>query len=468
MKTADVASTDASAPMGAGSSQAIKSGAQASPKSAIIGWGIGSLGIALLYNTTSMLMLRYLVDYIGIAAGLASTLIAVSKVYDTVTDPVMGVITDRTRSRMGRRRPWLFLGAILSALALPILFMDVSFTGTALVVWVLFGLIWYATAYTVFSVPYMTMPAEMSDDPHVRSEIFSWRVKAIAIGQLAAGAGGPALIVYFGGGQEGHIMMAAVLGVLIFISMMICFVMTKHARALPATDVKHSTLLEQARSLLADRNLTWLLSAKMMHLIAVAFGASSMAFYTMRVLQVPDTYLSLIIASATAGILVATPLLTRISKRIGKQHTYSLSVAIYVVANMAWYFCEIGLPAWVYVAIGFTSGVAGAGMMLIAQSLLSDVMADDRARHGYSREGVYAGFYTTVEKLSYAIGIVLVGWLLQAFGYIEGGGFDIVQPDSALYAIRLSASVAPASFAVLAAIMMTQVKPENLSRQDAM
>ncbi|WP_394728790.1 MFS transporter [Altererythrobacter sp. GH1-8] len=441
-------------------------GAATSPKSAIIGWGIGSLGIALLYNTTSMLMLRYLVDYIGIAAGLASTLIAVSKVYDTVTDPMMGVITDRTKSRMGRRRPWLFLGAILSALALPILFMDVPFTGTALIVWVLFGLIWYATAYTVFSVPYMTMPAEMSDDPHERSEIFSWRVKAIAVGQLAAGAGGPALIVYFGGGQTGHIMMATVLGVLILISMMICFFMTRTARSLPMTVVKHSTLKEQARSLLADRNLTWLLSAKMMHLIAVAFGASSMAFYTMRVLQVPDTYLSLIIGSATAGILVATPVLTRISKRIGKQATYSLSVAIYVCANMAWYFCEIGLPAWVYVAIGFTSGVAGAGMMLIAQSLLSDIMADDRARNGYSREGVYAGFYTTVEKLSYAIGIVLVGTLLQAFGYIEGGGMDIVQPDSAIYAIRLSASVAPASFAILAAIMMTQVKPENLSRRE--
>ncbi|MFT7289353.1 MAG: Na+/melibiose symporter-like transporter, partial [Halieaceae bacterium] len=64
----------------------------------VIGWGVGSLAIAILYNTTNMLMLRYLVDYVGIAAALASGLIAFSKVYDTLTDPLMGVISDRTKS----------------------------------------------------------------------------------------------------------------------------------------------------------------------------------------------------------------------------------------------------------------------------------------------------------------------------------------------------------------------------------
>lgn len=433
------------------------------PKHAIIGWGVGSLGIALLYNTTAILLLRYLVDFIGIAAGLAAALIAISKIYDAVTDPLMGVITDRTKSRLGRRRPWLFLGAFLCALALPILFMGPDLSGGWLIAWVLFGLLWYATAYTVFSVPYMAMPAEMSDEPHMRSVIFSWRVKAIAIGQFAAGAGGPALIVYFGGGQVGHVSMAIVLGSLIFISMMLCFWFTKDARTLPMTSVENSSFSKQVRTLLKDSNLAWLLGAKMMHLIAVAFGSASLAFFTLRVLGLPDTYLSLIIGTATVGILVSAPALTAISKRIGKQNTYSLSVAVYVVTNVCWYFVTPGAPVVLFIILGIASGIGGGGMMLIAQSLLADVMADDRARNGYSREGVYAGFYTTIEKLSYALGIVLVGSLLQAFGYVQGGGVDVVQPEAALWAIRFSVSIAPASFAIIAAIMMTRVRPHDYS-----
>lgn len=433
------------------------------PQKAIIGWGIGSLGIALLYNTTNLLLLRFLVDYVGIAAGLAATLIALSKIYDTVTDPFMGIITDRTKSRFGRRRPWLFLGAILCSVALPLLFLGPQLTGVWLVVWVLFGLFWYATAYTVFSVPYMAMPAEMSDEPHMRSVIFAWRVKAIAIGQFVAGAGGPALIVYFGGGQAGHFSMAIVLGALIFITMMASFYLTSGARALPATTVEHSDFRTQVRTLIQDKNLLWLLSAKMMHLIAVAFASAATAFFTLRVLEVPDTYLALIFGAATIAILIATPLLTKLSKRIGKQNTYSLSVAIYILTSLSWYFAEPGLPAPVFVIIGFSLGVGGAGMMLMAQSLLADVMADDRARNGYSREGVYAGFYTTIEKLSYAFGIVLVGGLLQWFGYVQGGGVDVVQPEAALQAIRFSVSIAPAAFAFIAAVMMTRVRPGDSS-----
>jgi GPH family glycoside/pentoside/hexuronide:cation symporter len=428
-------------------------------KKAVVGWGLGSLGIAILYNTTGLLLLRFLVDYLGIAAGFAAGLIAISKIFDTVTDPIMGIITDRTKSRFGRRRPWLLLGSILCAVALPLLFFQPKLDGVWMTAWVLFGLLWYAAAYTVFSVPYMAMPAEMSDDPHERSAIFSWRVKALAVGQLVAGAAGPALIVYFGGGQPGHFSMSIVLGGLIFITMLASFWLTKEARSLPMTIVKNSDFRTQVKSLAQDTNLLWLLSAKMMHLIAVAFSSAATAFYTLRVLEVPDTYLGLIYGASTVAILLAAPLMTMLSKKIGKQDTYSLSVALYALTSLAWYFAQPGLPAPIFILIGFSLGVGGAGIMLMAQSLLSDVMADDRTRHGYSREGVYAGFYTMIEKCSYAFGVVLVGGLLQYFGYIEGGGLDIVQPEPALQAIRFSVSIAPAFFVIIAAVMMSRVRP---------
>ncbi len=425
----------------------------------VVGWGVGSLAIAILFNTTNMLMLRYLVDYVGIAAAVASGLIAFSKVYDTVTDPIMGVISDRTRSRIGRRRPWLLIGAFLCSAALPLLFIMPDLSGTTQLLYAVFALLFYATAYTVFSVPYMTMPVEMTDDRHMRSIIFSWRVKAIAVGQVVAGGAAPALIVYFGGGEEGHAGMSLVMGSAILISALACFYFTKDARSLPIVTHKGPGFSEQVRTLASDRNLIWLLSGKMVHLVAVAFGASSFAFFTLRVLQLPDTYLSLYIVASSVGIFGSAGPLAKLSKRIGKQNTYSLSVALYAIVSSSWYFAPVGETAVPIVVRGVLMGIGGSGMMLIAQSLLSDVMADDRARTGLSREGVYAGLYTTIEKLSFAFGIAIVGALLGFAGYIAGNAQGIDQPQSALDAIRWSASVIPAGLAIVAAFAIHQVRP---------
>jgi GPH family glycoside/pentoside/hexuronide:cation symporter len=81
------------------------------------GWGIGSLSISLMFNATSLLILRYLVDFVGLGAALAGLLIGIAKIYDAVTDPLMGTISDRTRHRTGRRRPYLLAGALISALS---------------------------------------------------------------------------------------------------------------------------------------------------------------------------------------------------------------------------------------------------------------------------------------------------------------------------------------------------------------
>jgi GPH family glycoside/pentoside/hexuronide:cation symporter len=428
----------------------------------VIGWGVGSLAIAILYNTTNMLMLRYLVDYVGIAAALASGLIAFSKVYDTLTDPLMGVISDRTKSSMGRRRPWLLVGAVFMTFALPLIFITPELSPSLTILWIVFALLFYATAYTIFSVPYMAMPAEMTDDPHMRSVIFSWRVKAIAIGQVAAGGAAPALIVYFGGGQEGHAGMSIVLGICILITSLLCFRYTKDARALPVVNSsKAPGFIQQVRSLMSDRNLVWLLCAKMVHLVAVAFGASSMAFFTLRVLELPDTYLSLLIVSSSIAIFASAGPLVTLSRRIGKQNTYSLSVALYAVIHMTWLFAPVGETAIPIIIRGFLMGIAGSGMMLIAQSLLSDVMADDRASSGIAREGVYAGLYTTIEKFSFAFGIAIVGVALGSAGYIAGNAEGINQPQSALDVIRYSVSVIPAGLAVIAAFLMHQVRPST-------
>ena len=136
----------------------------------VFGWGLGTLGVAVLFNATSFLLLRFLTDFAGLAAAAAGLAIALSKVYDAITDPVMGVVSDRTRTPWGRRRPYLFLGGLACGAAFALLFHAPALGGgEASLALVFLLLLVYATAYTVFNVPYLAMPAEMTDSYHERT-----------------------------------------------------------------------------------------------------------------------------------------------------------------------------------------------------------------------------------------------------------------------------------------------------------
>ena len=168
----------------------------------MFGWGLGTLCMSLMFQAVSLLILRYLVDYVGLAAGLAGLLIGLGKVYDAVTDPLMGAISDRTHSRFGRRRPYLLLGSLVSALSFVLLFNLAQFVDWApslLLGMVVVALLLNATGYTIFNVPYLAMPAEMGLGFHERTRLMSFRAAAVAIGGVSATAGGGA-----GGAAQTH------------------------------------------------------------------------------------------------------------------------------------------------------------------------------------------------------------------------------------------------------------------------
>ena len=122
------------------------------------------MAMSSLLNTQTAMLMIYLISAVGIAPALAGSLVFISKIYDGITDPVMGIISDRTVSRWGRRRPYLLVGGILAAASVIGLFSVHMVTFAPTEVWILVMLLVAATAYTIFNVPYMSMPAEMVQD----------------------------------------------------------------------------------------------------------------------------------------------------------------------------------------------------------------------------------------------------------------------------------------------------------------
>jgi GPH family glycoside/pentoside/hexuronide:cation symporter len=120
-----------------------------------IGWGMGTLAMSLMFQSTSVFLLKYIVDFVGLAAATAGTIVSLAKIYDAVVDPLIGTLSDRTRTRWGRRRPYLLVGTFIAAISFVLLFNLATFDLTSgLIFMVLFALLLNATGYSLFNIPY--------------------------------------------------------------------------------------------------------------------------------------------------------------------------------------------------------------------------------------------------------------------------------------------------------------------------
>ncbi len=410
------------------------------PTRLVWGWGIGSLGTSALHNGISFLALFYLSNVLGLDPALAGSLILVAKVYDIATDPFMGWLSDRTRSRWGRRRPWLLAGALVSALAFVLLFNPPAAPGPGLAIAAVGALVLYASGYTLFGIPYLAMPAEMTDDYHERSRLMSARTVCITLGILAGGALALVLVGTFGGGPGGYARMSWVMGALILTTMLACFAGTRDARGTSPVLASVGRAGSGWRSALGNRPFTTLIVSKFCHLLGVAVSMSSLAFLVTVVLNRPESAMGGFVLASATGSILSMPLWLAISRRGGKRATYLAAVGCYLPVLLSWLAAVPGEATALFLARGFLTGLATGGLTLAAQAMLPDTIEHDFARTGLRREAMFAAVYSVAEKLASATGPFLLGLVLSA----TTGDRDIV----------LAAVVIPAVASFLSAVAL--------------
>lgn len=418
-----------------------------------LGWGIGSLGMSLMFSATGVLMLRYLVDYAGIAAALAGLLIGLAKFYDALVDPLIGAASDRTQSRWGRRRPYLLWGGLLSAVSFVMIFHLDGVSPSMKVAAALVVLLLNASGYALFNVPYLAMPGEMTDDYHERTRLMSFRVAAVAAGQLFASSVGPLLIIWFGGGAGGHQRAAWLLAAIILAASVACFFGTRDA---PAKRVPHAAfgLRAQVRAAFSNQPFMLLLGVKLTYLLGLSIFMAVLPFLFTWVMKVSYQYLSLYFLLQASVMLLSQPAWVAITRRLGKKRAYILGSLVTSLSLCSWLLAGAAEPAWAIMLRGAIYGFGGGGLMLIGQSMLPDVMEHDARLTGTRREGVLAGVYTTVEKLSFSIGPALVGAVLGATGYVGSASGDATQPAAALRAMYACISVLPTLSILVGCVML--------------
>ncbi len=423
-----------------------------------LGWGLGTLGLTA-FMVGSYLLLRFMTDYMGVPAAVAGTVFALAKVYDAIADPIFGGFSDRTQSRWGRRRPFLLAGAFACGITFMLAFNAPVIENRTGAIALLAGLlILHASSYAVFAVPYMAMPAEMTDNPHERSKLMSFRVINGALGNLVGGWATASLIAVFGGGLAGHRAMGIVIGLLIFAVLMGCFFLTAPARH---RDVDQNHLPYRKQLQLAARNKPFVVlqCAKLMLMSAAGLHTASAAFFVQRRLEASDAWLGIIYATLTIGTVMVQPLWLWCARKYGKRQTYTLAGLFTAVVWASWLPFGPGTPGWVIGAIGLMAGFGNGGIVMISQSMLPDTIAYQYTITGQRSEGSFAGVYILVEKLGQAIGASLTGIILGLFGYVQSIGSQTVeQPASAITGITLVYCVFSTAF-LLASVGVLRFYP---------
>lgn len=435
-----------------------------------LGWGAGSLGTGTLYNGLALFGLFFLTSIVGIEPVVAGALLFVTKIYDAVTDPLMGAISDRTRHRWGARRPWLLLGAVLLGPSFALLFSIEPLASTAATLGLIgLVLLLHATAYTIFAVPYMAMPPVLARDYDGRTQLMSYRVLFLTGGILASSYLGPKIVTWAGEGATGYFWMGVVYAGFAVVSGLWAFAATAgHDRPgnPPGEDEPpvFTQLFDQFRSIAGNRPFLLLMAVKLCKLVALASVLASTPYLFRYVLGFSTGQIGNYLLAFSLSGLASIPFWRALMRRYGKRDVFILICAWYALAVASWFIWtpdEAGY--WLYVRALFI-GFASTGTLLAGLALLPDTMEYGSLTSGADNDGVYSGVFTTIEKLSGAIGPLVVGGLLSAFGLVKGQVAAAEQPESALLAVRVAASLVPAGLSLVAIpiLMRYRLTPEQL------
>jgi len=428
------------------------------PKRLKIGWSVGAAGVSVLMNGVSGVILFYLVSIVKLDPALAGGLVFAFKLLDVVTDPIMGIISDRTQSSMGRRRPYLLVGSFVASASMIVIFSTPDFeTQAATVAYVCFALLLYTLGYTIFNVPYITMPAEMTDGYHERSSIHAYRVVFVSAGSTIGTVVGLALLEKLGQTRETYSLIAWLKGIFVFVTMITCFFATRHARTIARTEAIPN-FWSQTRTLLANRYFLLVISAKMAQLIGIFATASAAYFFFLSCLQLNESALIAYSLATTAGALIFAPLLVRLSRSLGKRNTYICGGLVNALVALSWYLAVPGESVITIMIRGFLTGIPFSGNVLLAMSMLTDTIEYDARRTGIRREGIYTAMYSFVEKFSGAFGPLMVGMLLAQAGFDKSLGPKEAQSPEVFAAVLIGMAVIPAVTSAIAAVIISFYK----------
>jgi glucuronide carrier protein len=420
------------------------------PRLQLLGYGAGDAANNLAFSMTSMFLLLYYTDVVGIAATTVGTLFLVVRVFDGLADLFAGRLVDKTSTRWGKFRPYLLFASV-PLLVLNVAVFSVPDLGDgatlvyAYVSYALFGLM-----YSLVNIPYGSLATAITQDPTERSRLATYRVIGSNLAILLL-----AVIVapqIEGSSDLQRSLTVITVGLLVVGTALylFCFFTSKEqVRSGTGT----ATLRETAAAVRHNRALMVLCGSSLLFLVGWFSLQTVTIYYARNVLGNADLYAVLVVVQ-TVGIFTAAALVPKLVEAVGKKRSYALLALVAVVAALGVAIAPSSVPAVAIVLFGVL-GVGLGGVNTSAFALQPDTIEYGEWQSGFRAEGASYSVFSFTRKVGQALGAAAASYAIGLGGYVAGGAS---QPSSAVHAIKIAAGVVPAVF-ILAAIAVMMAYP---------
>jgi GPH family glycoside/pentoside/hexuronide:cation symporter len=403
------------------------------------GYGVAALALAIANTAVMFFLLKFLVDSAGLPPVAAGSVLLVGKLWDAVTDPIVGRLSDRTNTPWGARRPWIAFGAVPFAALFASLWWGLPLEGVAAAGGYAALLIAYNTAYTAVVVPYGALTPALTEDYDERTRLNAARMGWSMVGGIVAGVGLPVVL----GQPWGSWRIAGVaLGCLMVGPLLLCVVATA-GRDRAVVEHGEGSMWSVLHNPAFRRTSALFLAAW----TCIAVLSALIPFYVEHHLRHPEL-LDATFAAIQLSALANIPLVVWLSGRVEKHVAYAALVGSWALVMLALAATPAGTGAPL-LGLALLVGPGVAAAHVLPWSMLPDVVELDRVELGSDRAGAFYGVMTFLEKLATAAALWALGFGLQLAGYVEGAA---EQPELARLAIRVMIGPIPAIVLLLAAI----------------
>lgn len=454
-----------------------------------VAYGIGGFmdggGVSLM----SCVMLAYMTESLGIAMTVASTIMMVAKLWDAVTDPLMGFISDNTRSRWGRRRPYMVIGGALIPVTLLLLFMPVTEWGMAsgsggVIAYMLIIYLVWNTVSTITQVPYCSMSSDISPSYKERNNANTVKLIFTSISSGLSYAL-PLLLIEAMTNEGGFLFMpgisrttfwlciALVFGLLFGGGLILCGVMVKERVAVKTPKEKFDAkqFVKNYAEPYKNRSYRWHIvmycmaftCMDMLSALAVYYATDVWHGYKLFGLDMSSLF---IIAPLMVAAVCMFPLCRWLMTKKSKQFVFRMGLPFYIIGGIMFAVMD---PSWtppiLVPVMALMMGLGFGGAQMIPWMIFPDTVDVAELATGKRPTGTYSGMMTLARKVTGAFGVGLVGWIIGGAGYIENTSDDaaayIPQPDSAILAIKLVMGIAVAVLISIAFFASFRYKVTN-------
>lgn len=417
-----------------------------------LSYGCGDIFAGGAFLLVATLFMYFLTQVVGLDAKLAGTVILLGRLWDAVTDPVMGFLSDRTRSRFGRRRIYFIAGVIPIFLFFSMLWFPAGSLGLqsqgALFAYYTVAYLLFGTVFTMVQIPYTALLPDLTQSYKERASISGIRLTFSAVSAIVAGTMPTAIISLFPGmPHQGHMVMGLVFGAVYATPWLFVFFGTYERsdanRQAPAKGFKPFT---EVASTLRNRTFRHHAGIFIGSQTAVDFLTALAKYYVIFVL-VREGEFMFIMAALLIVPVIMMPIWIQVARKFRKTTPMNIGLIIWAAALVFSLVIPPGSQSALIYIVAALSGIGTSASVFVPWTILPEVTDVDEIISGKRREGVYGGIATFLRKMAGGLALFVLGFLLDAVGFIEKAA---IQTPETVTGLRLMFALVPTVFILIA------------------